>query len=286
MMVCAFMKPIILQLYLSRKYQSNLGPYYDCNMLKTFGDRVRDRRNELEMAQEDLAKAAGISQSTIAQIEGGRNKGTKHILALARALGVRPEWLEDESGEMLLSKHSLGAKHAPINAPKMGLTAKSPEKGAPSITEKKPAGYGNFRPSPASHREIPVISYVQAGMMTEAIDPFSLGDGLETIATDLDVSDGAFGLIIEGASMEPEFKAGDKVIIDPALSPQPGDFVVAKNSHEEATFKKYRPRGTSERGDMIFELVPLNDDFATLHSERDHLHVIGVMVEHRKYRRR
>jgi len=113
-----------------------------------------------------------------------------------------------------------------------------------------------------------------------------LGDGFETIATDLDLSAGAFGLIIKGPSMEPEFKEGDKVIIDPAVSPQPGDFVVAKNSHEEATFKKYRPRGTSERGEMVFELVPLNDDFAILHSERDHLHIIGVMVEHRKYRRR
>ncbi|QGZ66305.1 LexA family protein [Paraburkholderia acidisoli] len=123
-------------------------------------------------------------------------------------------------------------------------------------------------------------------MMTEAVDPFSLGDGFETLTTDLDLSGGAFGLIIKGLSMSPEFKEGDKVIIDPAVAPHPGDFVVAKNTEEEATFKKYRPRGTSERGEMIFELVPLNDDFATLHSERDHLHIIGVMVEHRKYRRR
>lgn len=47
------------------------------------------------MSQEGLAKASGMSQSTIAQIERGRNQGTKHILALARALGVTPEWLED-----------------------------------------------------------------------------------------------------------------------------------------------------------------------------------------------
>ena len=167
-----------------------------------------------------------------------------------------------------------------------GLIVKSPSGARPSITEKKSSAYDNFERAAVGYREIPVISFVQAGMMTEAVDPFSLGDGLETITTDLDLSDGAFGLIIKGPSMEPEFRDGDKVIIDPAIAPQPGDFVVAKNSHEEATFKKYRPRGTSERGDMIFELVPLNDDFATLHSERDHLHIIGVMVEHRKYRRR
>ncbi|MBU9203094.1 S24 family peptidase [Burkholderia multivorans] len=136
------------------------------------------------------------------------------------------------------------------------------------------------------HRHIPIISYVQAGMMTEATDPFALGEGFELILTDLDVSDGSFGLRIKGESMLPEFKEGDVVIIDPAIQPLPGDFVVAKNTEEEATFKKYRPRGTSDRGEMVFELVPLNDDFPILQSERDHLRVIGVMVEHRKYRRR
>ncbi|MDE1139935.1 MAG: S24 family peptidase [Paraburkholderia tropica] len=62
--------------------------------MNTFGDRVRKRREELGMSQEGLGKAAGISQSTIAQIERGRNQGTKHMLSLARALDVDAEWLE------------------------------------------------------------------------------------------------------------------------------------------------------------------------------------------------
>ena len=144
----------------------------------------------------------------------------------------------------------------------------------------------NVVPGEMGQRQIPVISYVQAGLMTEVVDPFALGGGFELIATDLDLSGRAFALIIDGPSMEPEFREGDKVIIDPAVCPHPGDFVVAKNSVEEATFKKYRPRSTDAQGNMIFELVPLNDDFPTLNSERDHLIVIGVMMEHRKYRRR
>jgi SOS-response transcriptional repressor LexA len=127
---------------------------------------------------------------------------------------------------------------------------------------------------------------VQAGMMTEVVDPFALGEGLELITTDLDLTGRAFGLIIEGNSMAPEFNEGDKIIIDPSLAPRPGDYVVAKNGHEEATFKKYRPRGTDDSGNLVFELVPLNDDYPTLNSQRDHMQVIGVMVEHRKYRRR
>jgi SOS-response transcriptional repressor LexA len=144
----------------------------------------------------------------------------------------------------------------------------------------------NVEPVEASWRRVPLISFVQAGMMTEVVDPFSLGDGFEIVLTHLPVSSRTFALRIKGESMLPEYKPGDVVIIDPDVAPQPGDMVVAKNTEEEATFKKYRPRSTNERGDMIFELVPLNDDFPTLNSERDHLHIIGVEVEHRKFRRR
>jgi SOS-response transcriptional repressor LexA len=36
--------------------------------------------------------------------------------------------------------------------------------------------------------------------------------------------------------MEPDFKEGD-IIVDPELEPVPGEFVVAKNGDNEATFK-------------------------------------------------
>ncbi len=86
--------------------------------------------------------------------------------------------------------------------------------------------------------------------------------------------------------MLPEFKPGDRVIIDPSTSPQPGDYVVAKNGEEEATFKKYRPRGVNERGDVVFELVPLNEDYPSMRSDVTPIRIVGTMVEHRKYRRR
>lgn len=189
--------------------------------------------------------------------------------------------------EHLGPKHTSTVDKASINAPIKGvLTETHHEKGDSIGKDDSQTFDQNVAIAQTGQREIPVISYVQAGKMTEVIDPFVLGDGFETITTDLDLSAGAFGLVIRGESMLPEFRDGDKVIVDPAIEPHPGDFVVAKNGHEEATFKKYRPRGTGENGRMIFELVPLNDDFPTLHSERDHLQIIGVMVEHRKYRRR
>lgn len=136
-------------------------------------------------------------------------------------------------------------------------------------------------------RAIPVISNIQAGLMTEISDPYSPGDGFATEICDDDLGPFAFALEIEGDSMLPDFRPGDRIIIDPDIAPNPGDFVVAKNGKQEATFKKFRPRGSSHDGAHVFELVPLNDDYPTMRSDADHLRIIGTMVEHRKkFRRR
>ncbi|KAG1243050.1 hypothetical protein G6F65_022664 [Rhizopus arrhizus] len=85
---------------------------------------------------------------------------------------------------------------------------------------------------------------------------------------------------------EESFNEGDIVVIDPEVEPLPGDFVVAKNGEHEATFKKYRPRGVTERGAVVFELVPLNPDYPSLRSDISAIQIIGTMVEHRRYRKR
>ncbi len=143
----------------------------------------------------------------------------------------------------------------------------------------------NVVPAKLGTRRVPVITSIQAGMWAEIVDSYQPGDASDWLLTDIDLSDSAFALDIRGNSMEPEFKDGDRVIIDPEIAPQPGDFVAAKNGEQEATFKKYRPRGMDSQGNIIFELVPLNDDYPTLRSDVDHIRIVGTMVEHRKYRR-
>ena len=140
-------------------------------------------------------------------------------------------------------------------------------------------------PAQMGGRRVPVITSIQAEMWAEIVDSFQPGDAGDWLLTDIDLSDSAFALDIRGNSMEPEFKDGDRVIIDPEIAPQPGDFVAAKNGEQEATFKKYRPRGMDAHGNIIFELVPLNDDYPTLRSDVQHIRIVGTMVEHRKYRR-
>lgn len=137
--------------------------------------------------------------------------------------------------------------------------------------------------SEISTRKIPVLSYVQAGKLTESKELYDMEGNFEYVLADADISEACFGLRIDGDSMMPDFQPGDIVIVDPDISPMPGEFVVAKNNGHEATFKKYRPLGISTNE---FELVPLNTDYPTLRSADLDLQIIGVMVEHRIYRRK
>lgn len=144
----------------------------------------------------------------------------------------------------------------------------------------------NVAPAGMGATMIPIISSVQAGAWCEAEEPLHAGADGEWLGTDYPVSKSAFALEVKGASMQPDFQPGDRIIIDPAVKPLPGDFVVAKNGDEEATFKKYRPRGANESGVQVFELVALNEDYPSMRSDVTPMRIIGTMVEHRKYRRR
>lgn len=144
----------------------------------------------------------------------------------------------------------------------------------------------NVAPAPIGARSIPLISYVQAGAWAGVVDNFPPGYADEYLLTDMELSSSSFALEIKGDSMLPEFKAGDRIIVDPAVAPQPGDYVVAKNGENEATFKKYRPRSINEHGETVFELVPLNEDYPSMRSDVTPIRIVGTMVEHRKYRRR
>lgn len=199
--------------------------------------------------QAALARALDSSSQTLHNWEL-RGISKQGLVLAQRVIGCSASWLETGTGPMSIA----------------------------SATNVAPAAMGAKR--------IPLISYVQAGGWTGVVDNFQPGDADEFLLTDLELSGNAFALEIKGDSMLPEFKPGDRVVIDPAVCPQPGDYVVAKNGDEEATFKKYRPRGVNERGDTVFELVPLNEDYPSMRSNVTPITIVGTMVEHRKYRRR
>jgi phage repressor protein C with HTH and peptisase S24 domain len=64
------------------------------------GTRIKKAREVLGMTQVTLAKAVGVSQQAVMELESGRAKGTKHTAKFARALGQEPLWLETGEGRM------------------------------------------------------------------------------------------------------------------------------------------------------------------------------------------
>ena len=217
----------------------------------TLGARLRARREAVGLTQEKLARQCGVSRAAVAQWEAGVTRpGLDNLVRAAKALDVWLSWLT--AGDQSL-----------------------------------PDGPSPF-PAAAIRRRVPVIDYVRAGLWDAVADPYAPGGGMDDIATDLDLSPKAFALVVRGESMDPEFRDGDKIIIDPEVVPQPGDFVVAKlDRDDEATFKKYRPRGFDKAGAPIIELVPVNPDWPTLMLDADHPgRVVGTLIEHRRYRRR
>lgn len=105
--------------------------------------------------------------------------------------------------------------------------------------------------------------------------------------TDSELGPHAFALEVMGESMSPEYREGDRIIIDPAVYPRPGDACIA-SVNGEVTFKRFRPRGLNEHGKDVFELAPINADFATIRSDQAgaEVSIIGTVIEHRRYRRR
>lgn len=134
-----------------------------------------------------------------------------------------------------------------------------------------------------STRQIPVLNYAQAGKLINSLH-INNGEGkMEYIMADANTPEDCFALHIYGDAMHPEFKERDIVIIDPSLHPSPGEFVVAINNKNEATFMKYR---ALESETEPFELVPLNSDYPILRSTGLEIKIAGVMVEHRIFRRK
>lgn len=64
------------------------------------GTRIKKAREALGMTQVSLARAVGVSQQAVMELESGRAQGTKHGAKFARALGQDPLWLETGDGRI------------------------------------------------------------------------------------------------------------------------------------------------------------------------------------------
>lgn len=229
-------------------------------------ERLRDverLRVVWEKAQED-AKAVGrkLTQADVSQACGWNTQGAfsayingrtplniPTVAKLSKFFGVKPEDISPEIAAEIAQ--------------------------AATSIESRPTS--NIERTEFPFKQVPILTFVQAGNWREAI----LQDHHdEMVVVHIDVSDNTFAAKVLGTSMMPEFKEGDVIVVDTDVAPRPGDFVVAQNGNAEATFKKYRARGVSDDGIEVFDLVPLNADFATIHSTKGDVKIIGTVVQH------
>jgi len=195
--------------------------------MPTLGENLKNIRKAKKMTQKQLAQKSGVKQSVISDLETGNAKSTGSILELANALGV---------------------------------TAEELKKGAfneDSLTNV----------IPISPRMAPVLSWVQAGTMTnvEAVDMSQVEEWLPLPDGDCEK---CFYLKVQGLSNYPEFHEGDYILVDPTLpfcDMNSGDIVVVRKV-DEATFKKLviEPDGTKYlkaiNPDFKPNIIPLDEE--------------------------
>jgi len=225
--------------------------------LKTLADRLKYAMEVLppkKIKGVELARAVGVKPPSVSDWLSGKSKTMEgeNLLKAAKFLGVNANWLATGSG-------------APTENNKQNI---------------KDEELSNILFRDLSLHKIPVLDYVRAGLWKEV--SYDGEAPLSYTYTDYlgAIPEAIFCLIVQGNSMEPDFKEGDMLIVDSSITPKPGSFVVAQNGSHEATFKKYRVVAHDEYGRDIFELIPLNNDYPTISSKTHDIRIIGVVVRH------
>lgn len=127
-------------------------------------------------------------------------------------------------------------------------------------------------------REVPVLSWVQAGVFNETGD---LSYDKTSLLYDDNYPKDVYWLEVKGDSMEPKFCEGDLVLIDPNRQAKGGDFVIAREEFlsNAMTLKKLRTGFDDKTGKDYLQLVPLNTDYAVVDSRYKKFVVQGVVLE-------
>lgn len=194
--------------------------------------------------QAALARACEVKPPSV---HGWVSGGTKtieasHLLKAAAFLGVNSKWLSDGVGPMRSADG-----HSGNPSPKGGKTDLTTSmQTASDVTSGEAGEPSNVAPGP-DLREVryPVISWVQAGEWSEAVDTFHPGDAEEWMASPKDLGRHGFILRVKGDSMtnpdggRDNFPDGMLIHVQPEADVAPGDYVIAKRMGDgEATFKR------------------------------------------------
>lgn len=177
------------------------------------GKRIRRRRESLGLDQVTLAKRAGISQPTLANLESGKNQKTRFLAEIARELNTTAEWLS--SGD---------------------------EKAGYEGAERRSEPSGDYNAGPAMDlvpgRFVAIVGIGQGGPDGYiSIDDYPVGQGDGEIFT-YSPDPNAYAIRVRGDSMRPRIKSGEYIVAEPNTEAMPGDDVVVKLKNDKAMVKE------------------------------------------------
>ena len=174
------------------------------------GNQIKHYRRKAGLTLEALSEISGVDVGTISALEVRDSSRSKYATALATALGLSVEQIEQEGADF------------PVNP-----------------------GAHNTLPGPDVHGPYPVLSTVQAGRWTEICGQFQREDAQEWRPSARRLGPNGYMLRVAGQSMYApgqaySFPEGMILHVNPDAAPVPGQFVVVRRADsDEATFKRY-----------------------------------------------
>lgn len=125
--------------------------------------------------------------------------------------------------------------------------------------------------TPSSLRKLPILGFHEAANFEKYLENF-IG---ETVALDINAGRRAFVIYSQGSAMSGRFPEGSMLIFDPDISPQDGDYVLAKiHKLPDAIFRQYI---LSDSGKFLYAQDPR---FQTHKMGTNDL-ILAKMIQHR-----
>ncbi len=128
------------------------------------------------------------------------------------------------------------------------------------------------------------LDLIQSLKSLEKLNPIEYLSLNESSAKRL--SSAAFAISLVDNSMEPHFYKDDIVIIDPERMPTPGDYILAivkENAKKNQLFRKYREIDAKKTKATPYELIALNEDWASIRiTDPKTCQILGSLIELRR----
>lgn len=163
-------------------------------------DRIISRMAKLKVTQADIKRATGAGKATISsRVKGDTKPSGMYATKLASFLRCNTDWLLSGSDE----------------------------------TDNIYQAYDDLSKEQIKETMIPIINWKTANVYNEDI---SKKDIISWIPRHQHLSHKAFGLVIQGRSMWPEFKPDDIIYVEPKIilkDLKDGDFIVVQNEDDK-----------------------------------------------------